>query len=279
MDTTFFDNIEQLREALPVGVSFSLSDLKAYLRQARDRYLLDLLGREFLDEQAATPDADLLPYIRQVLAGYSIALYIPFGAVLFSGGGIKKTATEKEKPLTLAEQQSLIDRAMADGDAAAETLLSFLESRRDRYATWWASSACSAAVAEYVPTADVLNQFVFIDRSRRRFRELLPALCRADLRVVRPLLGAAMDAELKAQLKAATLTEANKVLVSYIRPLVAYLAVGQEMKCDADAAFDELKALLYADPDLYPTWRDSPAYRPTLPDTFQNPDGAGVIYL
>jgi hypothetical protein len=273
----FFTTTEQVREYLPsLTVAVGFEQLAGFIRQARDRYLLELLGSTFLEEQEAAPAAALLPKVRQVLASYAYALYVPFGTVLHTSTGIQQHAGADKKSAAPAAVATLLTSSMADGEAAADALLEFLENHRDDYPTWRDSLACTAYFDEYIATATEFNRHVFIDRSRKRFRELVPSMRRADRQAMRPLIGLQFELEIKGQLKTNSLTAANqRLLDDYIRPAVASLAIeGDELRQEqGQQVLIELRRVLYAAPEDYPTWAASPAYEPTQSTAYENPPG------
>jgi hypothetical protein len=107
---------------------------------------------------------------------------------------------------------------------------------------------------------------VFIDRSRRRFVEFQPAIRDVERLYLRPVMGAPLMAELREQLTKATLTVLNIELLTYVRPVVANLAIqGDELRQkNGQQYLDDLRAFLYDRAADYPLFMNSPAYKPDV---------------
>jgi hypothetical protein len=195
----------------------------------------------------------------------------PSGTVQLTNTGAKQAGTDTVKAPSPATMTALVDSFTAAADAGLEALLEYLEENQASYPIWAASDACTVQLAELLSTAREFNQFVFIDRSRRRFQQLQPTLRDAQRLAIRPIIGAEMLEELRSQRQAADLTPSNKLLLSYVQPALANLAIRNDPDRQATGAayLEELRQFLYEHVDDYPTFANSSAYKPDVSTVLQ----------
>lgn len=271
-----FSTEEELKQFLPLTASFKLAAVAPFLHRVQQREIREALGYAQLTAladgyAAATPQAPLtaslvklLAAVRVPLAAHAFALHSPHGGVQLTASGAKQASTEHMRP---ADRAALAAQAAAfteAGHAGIEALLEFLEENRADYPAWANSDACTVLHGELLATAKEFDRFVFIDRSRRRFLELQPALRDAQRLAIRPLLGEGMLEELRSEKQAGSLTAPNKLLLSYVQPALASAAVlADPVRAMMAATYlEELRFFLYGNADNYPTFKASAAYRP-----------------
>lgn len=269
-----FTTDAELKDYLPTTAAFKLTQLQPALTRALAKHVREAVGLPQLtalgDAYAAGPltpaEAALLAAVRLPLASFAAALLVAGGAVQLGATGPVVSEGPNLKPASLpalATNSQALENAGYEG---IEALLELLEENRASYPLWAASDACTIQVGQLLATAREFDKFVFIDRSRRRFRELQPAIRDVERLFLMPVMGAPLLAELRAQLTTATVTVLNIELLTYVRPVVANLAIqGDELRQATGRQYlDELRAFLYDRAADYPLFKNSAAYQPDV---------------
>ncbi len=270
---------EELKEFLPTTASFRISTMATHLMRAQQRYIREALGFEQLQElvtayvdSALTPElTELLYQVRGPLASYAYALQLPVSTSQLGSTGTTQASTNNVKPADPKTIALSREAYMCAGDEGIEALLEYLEENREKYPTWAASEACTVQIGQMLATARDFDKLVFIDRSRRRFRELQPALLDVERLALVPLMGSPLVEELKTQIQAGEVTALNKKLLDYVRPALANLAMRpDDFRVQQGLAYlDDLRLFLYDRADDYPLFTESGAYKPEVSTQLQ----------
>jgi hypothetical protein len=277
--STLFKTDAELKDYLPTTSGFKLQQLQPSLTRAMTRYIREALGLPQLTalsqayEDGTLDDAGtaLLAAVRTALATFAAGYYGNSTGVQLGATGPVQSESATLKP---AGRQALADMTEANetaGFEALEALFELLEDNRADYPLWASSDACTVLHGQFLATAKEFDKLVFINRSRQRFLELQPTMRDLERLVLLPLMGAPLVRELREQLTSATVTVLNIELLSYVRPVVANLAIrnDEDRQATGAAYLEELRAFLYERADDYPLFKSSTAYKPAMPVLLQ----------
>ena len=285
--STLFKTEAELKDFLSTTAGFKLPQLQASFKRAMTRHIREALGLAQLTALSQAYDAGtldaastaLLDAVRTALVAFAAGYYVTGGGVQLGATGPMQSESTTLKP---ASRQSLVDMNEANeaaGFEALEALFELLEDNRADYPLWADSDACTVLHGQFLATAKEFDKLVFINRSRRRFLELQPTMRDIEHLVLGPLMGKALVQELRAQLTAATVTVLNIELLSYVRPVVANLAISDDEDRQANGAayLEELREFLYERADDYPLFKSSTAYKPAIPVLLQQQTEWGFL--
>jgi len=271
-----FTTDAELKDYLSTTTLFKLSQLQPALTRAMAKHVREAVGLAQLTALGtayAAGTGTLSPAEAALLAAVRLPLTSFAAALLVAGGGVQLGATgpvQSDGPnLKAASLPALATNSQAlekAGYEGIEALLELLEENRADYPIWAASNACTIQIGQFLATAKEFDKYVFIDGSRRRFVELQPAIRDVERLYLRPVMGEPLMAELREQLTKGTVTVLNIELLTYVRPVVANLAIqDDELRQKSGQQYlDDLRAFLYDRATDYPLFMSSPAYKPDV---------------
>lgn len=235
--------------------------------------------------------------LRTALAHYAVYIAFPQLNLRISDGGVNETSASDVAPVrqwvynysrweTAKQAYKYLDMALAQMESrvlAADT----------DYDVFKTSEAYTESMELLIPNARKFQRFYNLQNSRKSYTALRPYILKAEDIFLRPVFGDFFD-EIKAQHLAGTLTTANAGILPYFQKLLAEYTVvlalpdlnfvndgdgwrvvenkdsGDPMNLremlqqlhtraeqNAETFLIELKNILYADLDDYPTFRDS----------------------
>jgi hypothetical protein len=277
--STLFKTEAELKDYLSTTSGFKLSQLQPSFNRALTRYLREALGLVQLTALSQAYDAGtldaastaLLDAVRTALVAFAAGYYANGAGVQLGATGPVQSESATLKPAGRVALADMGEANEAAGFEALEALFELLEDNRADYPLWASSDACTVLHGQFLATATEFDKLVFINRSRRRFLELQPTMRDIERLVLGPLMGAPLVQELRAQLTAATVTVLNIELLSYVRPVVANLAIrdDEDRQATGAAYLAELREFLYERADDYPLFKTSTAYQPAIPVLLQ----------
>ncbi|MGI4865444.1 MAG: DUF6712 family protein [Janthinobacterium lividum] len=274
--TPLFTTDAELKDYLPTTAAFKLQQLQPSLKRALAKYLREAVGLVQLTALGTAyaagtgtlspAEAALLDAVRLPLATFAAALHVGRGPVQLGATGPVVSEGQNLKPASAKDVATMTDSQEDAGFEGIEALLELLEDNRADYPLWAASDACTILHGQFLATAKEFDKYVFIDRSRRRFLELQPAIRDVERLYLLPVMGAPLIAELRDQLTKATVTVLNIELLTYVRPVVANLALRDDelRQATGEQYLDDLRAFLYDRANDYPLFMSSPAYKPDV---------------
>lgn len=238
----FFTTTDELGKVVPVMQSFDFELVQADVELVQNKYLLPILGKEFLnefwdlyDDTIAVDEDDvnyqLLQKIQGPLAHLALFHYIDKGNVSIGSSGVQQSHQQDgNKPAFQwakdEAKQSYFDTGM-DGLDMLETFL--LENKAD-FATWAASDAYAKAKEFFLNTTEEFQNEFNINSSRRTFIAVKHVLKRHDTITVKKVIGTDLFDEIKQQIYDENISAANATLLrDYIRPGLVHLTVSDSI--------------------------------------------------
>lgn len=229
--------IAEFKKYVAIDGNMKWASIEPYVKEAELLYVKPLLGKEFYDEFLALYEASigagpalsaentaLLPYIQRCLAFYTQLKAIPHLAVKFGELGIRQDLSQDSMAAPRWQQEQLLLTALISGDTHADQLLEFLEAEAtglNDYATWYASSANTKLIGLLVYGTAIASKHIAISDSRRVFLQLLPYIKTLETKYIPKLISQEMYDVLLADIKAATISAENAVLMARVEPIIA----------------------------------------------------------
>ena len=294
---SFIRTIEQFCAHVRVNVDGTgLENLEPDLLLVETGRLRPLLGPALYNDLQALSDADveellakgnpdvrgeLLRLVQLAAANLALVEYLPLLQVLISDGGVNLPQGGKT-----AFQWQINDLKVSftrKGYNALEQVLEYLDAHLDapEFAAWATSTAAVATHQYFLATAREFSEHYAINDSRLTYLALLPTLRKVERFDLAPVLGPAFYAEMKAQLRARTLTAENTELLDlYLRPALAHLVVAKALNGDVGLAFngDALELNMYRSDDSNTKEADA-SFAQLLTMKAQQALGDGHVFL
>jgi hypothetical protein len=172
---------------------------------------------------------ELVDHIQDALVHYAYWHWSPQAAVILTDSGYQVAQNESLRPAPLA----LIDRAESSildtAHSFMEDLLEFLDSRVDEFVFWSGSEEFGTLKGHLINSAREFDAIIPINSSRRLFLELIPFIRIVEQSHILPAVTwAKYDYLIEAQ-KDGDLSLADKELIAYITPALAYLSLAEAL--------------------------------------------------
>lgn len=224
----------ELQNYIAIDINFQQKSLDPYIQQGKMQ-VVRLLGKtlyEALDlyhndesyEATEVEEYDaLIPYAQRCLANFAMHYGLSALNVSIGPNGIGVVNTEHVAPASKDRTDTLRNDLLNAAYDAMEDMLEFLEANIDDYPAWEASDAYALQYDVIITSARKFDELLRIDRSRLTFLQWKPTMCEIEELVIAPQVSSAVLNELKTQIKAGTLTEANELILPWFQKALAYL--------------------------------------------------------
>ena len=230
-------NIEEMKACYSrLNINSSFDSFASFVEDAQVRYLTPLIGQsavDFLTSWYANYDAQnpdpgeeylipLLSKVQKVLTFYALLDSAPTMVVDMGDNGLTEKTNNDTTPTRLFVIEKLVDYLSDSADAAAEDLLLYLETNAIAYPFWDESAERQEARTLYISSGQMINQYVKLAEPRRFFLNMVQSIKRTEELLIQEILGTDLNDLLKSELAYDSLTSENEILVSKIKPVVAY---------------------------------------------------------
>jgi hypothetical protein len=230
-------NIEEMKACYSrLNINSSFDSFASFVEDAQVRYLTPLIGQsavDFLTSWYANYDAQnpdpgeeylipLLGKVQKVLTFYALLDSAPTMVVDMGDNGLTEKTNNDTTPTRLFVLEKLVDYLSDTADAAAEDLLLYLETAQELYPFWNESEERQEARTLYISSGQMINQYVKLAEPRRFFLNMVQSIKRTEELLIQEILGTELNNLLKSELATDSLTSENDILVSRIKPVVAY---------------------------------------------------------
>jgi hypothetical protein len=219
-----------------LNINSSFDSFASFVMDAQVRYLTPLIGQSAVDFltywypifDAQNPDPGeeylipLLGKVQKVLTFYALLDSAPTMVVDMGDNGLTEKTNNDTTPTRLFVLEKLVDYLSDTADAAAEDLLLYLESHAEAYPFWDESPERQEARTLYISSGQMINQYVKLAEPRRFFLNMVQSIKRTEELLIQEILGTELNNLLKSELATDSLTSENDILVSRIKPVVAY---------------------------------------------------------
>lgn len=220
-----------------VNTSMAWSELEPAVRQATEKFVIDYVGEELYDDLAdkfqdddvlTDEQAKTLQLLQDAVAFYAIYHILPEkNSVVTSMGVVQNTPDGGSQPVNQWGWKAKRWSALENADTFLDRLLSYLEKQVTAgvayFDLWKDSAAYQVKTSAFFRHTDELDEYLNIQKSRRSFISLVRFMKQIETDVIAPLL---CD-DLYAAMIDPPLSEANAVLLPYIRRAVAYLGAAE----------------------------------------------------
>lgn len=232
-----FTTVDQIQLYLPVSTSFTFEQIKPFIKQAEDNFLIPCIGKDqyaalqtAFDGSPTQEDQSLIDKCQAAVASFAYMYWTPWGQVHISDAGIQIASTANMKTAFQWQIDDLEGSARMSGFFSLDALLEFLELNKSTYTIWAGSSSYTEFKDFFVNTTAVFNEiFPQLGGSRRNFLALKPVMKRVEDFKITPLLGADFMSELKTQHTSNALSDPNKKVINYAQKSIVYITIAEAL--------------------------------------------------
>ena len=233
-----FSNVNEIKTILPIGVGNDFNRLKPHIENAENRYIKPLLGFDFYteieDHYHIEPPQELtdewivrLELIKKLqFAVIHLAYFTGFDFlnVSVTDAGFQRIETERTKGLYKYQEDSLKAFFSETGFNALDDILVYLENNIHLFENFLNSENFNKLITSFLPNVNTIEEIPFnIHRSNLIFLALKPSIAYIEDTAIRPVLGEAIYAAVKAEMATEEMDEKVLALLPYIRkPLIYY---------------------------------------------------------
>ena len=230
--------MEEIREFVPVSSSSDFDSVAPHIANAERDYLIPVIGTamyenlmvfyktEVAEEPTETQHktAELLRLVQSAII--HIAYWIGFDLLNshISDGGFKRTESTSVKGLFKYQEENLKTYFRTNGINGLDTVLQYLETNSSDFSEFSESSAFTKIKLAFIPTTDIFNELIFINKSRLTFLRMKSHLRLIEDTEIATILGPTAFTIVKSEMVKANPDPKVTALLPYIRKPVAYLA-------------------------------------------------------
>lgn len=217
----------EFQNVMKSSAAVDFNSFESILREAFDLFIRPVLGEEMTQRlikeyKESTPDkCNPIIYLAQ-RANANLAVWYNFYelTVILSGSGIQKAETGDYKGLYKYQERQLRENYKVKGFSSLDDMLLFLEGSPD-FPEYHKSPAWISRQTAIVPGADIVEQYLPIERSRLIFLRLQPHISFLEKTKLPSLIGHEMFAELTNKIKEGNLEGTSYAsLLNLIRPIL-----------------------------------------------------------
>lgn len=229
-----WNNGREFQRVIKSSAAVDYNSFEQILREAFDNFIRPILGDEMTarlirEYEEDTPEKNSrLIYLAQ-RANANLAIWFNFYelTVILSGSGIQKAETGDYKGLYKYQERQLRDNYKTKGFNALDDMLTYLE-KSNNYPEYHSSPAWIMRQTAIVPGADIVEQFLPIERSRLIFLRLQPHISFIEKTKLPSLIGTDMLSELMKKIQEGNLEgTAYAGLLNLIRPVIILYAAAR----------------------------------------------------
>lgn len=278
-----FKTIIEFQKYFNVVGTLEFDSIEPYINDAEEKYLRNYLGKELLkvlqqysngDAEPEQPLDDLLPYVLNPLAAFSIYLATPKldlkltdsgFAVVGNNGNLLPASADRVKNLRASVEQDGYDRV--------ETLLRFLEENWTDYDAWVSSDAYTFSTRNLINNAEDFYKLIGLEQSSLQFSRMRPTMDNIEALQIEPVISKELADVVRTYLRGEDLPEGSttedaiKELLKPLQKSLAYLTAGEDIDpkytLTGTGYLAEVKKLIDKDPAVYPEYAASECYDST----------------
>jgi hypothetical protein len=233
-------DIAQIKEFIPVNNSLDFVKVQPFVQDA-ERIVEDVIGsalyneldtyvNSHLETEPPTVNAYFDSVINKLCNSISfLAFHLGYDVLntVFSNTGFHRVETEdgSKKALFQRQEESLKRTFKLQGYNKLDLALEYLEKNKAEFDTWTASDAYTLMKSNFINSTKEFSSIYNINNSRLVFLKLRNAQVVAEDFDIKTMIGADYFEELKAQILADNLSDANEVFVIYLKKAVAYRTI------------------------------------------------------
>lgn len=173
----------------------------------------------------STQLAKLLYYVQRAIANFAFMDYIPEGQLNISEKGIRIATNEEMKTAFEWQIRQLSDKYKKTGYMAIENMIQYLSDNLDSFSSWKGTSQHTELLSMFIWSSKDFSKYYNIAESRVVFRELVPAIKKAEQFYIQSAIGETYYDQLKAAILADDVEAVDQVIVNKIKPALAHFAI------------------------------------------------------
>ena len=233
---TSINTLAELKAKAPATHSFSIEQIwpdlfgveRKYIRPAVSKDLFDALMVKYQTPIAfSAKEAALWDLVQATSSALGLWAYTPKLNIQISNSGLHNTSTTTKKVPWEWQVRDLRIGLKKQGMQSLDELVQFLvDNETDpAFALWLASPERDEYYEHYITSVAGFEKFVNIGSSNFLFRKMFAQMNFVEFFRIPNIISPELAAEIKAEVKAATLTPANGTLLAYIKGAVAHLTM------------------------------------------------------
>lgn len=268
---------DELKQYLKIDANFNPQSILPFV-PAAEAEILRILGKEQFDElndyynsNSPTPNAELdalLPYVQRPLAWFAMMKGLDNLNVVITNNGLAVVQNPNLAPASKQRRDDLMQNISDNAWDNMEALLEFLEENITDYTEWESSEAYTYQYQYLISSARKFNELYPINRSRLTFINWRHIMADVELLQMEPVVSKDLMDELKAEIKADTVSANNLLIIEKLQKALAYLTVAEtqdeKFRMKGMHYLMHVKQLLDATPDNFQTYKASSVYDATI---------------
>lgn len=236
---SLFKTTAELKQFFPARLTLAFDDLRPTLDQVEREYLADMvLGKDlyewleggYQDDDLDDDGEELLKLCRPVVAHLAVYHFTGIANVELTSGGLAVASSDTLKPASEWRTRDLERAVLRQGHRAMDVLINWLIEHADEWEEWQESDLYQQLTAGYIRTTRQFDELLRIGNSGYLFRQLLPAIRRAERGLVADTLCSTdLALQLQSAITDASLTTEEAKLVELCRQAAAHLAMADSV--------------------------------------------------
>ncbi len=231
-----FKTIEEVQEFWPTLSTTEFVNIKPFIVQATRDFIIPAIGKEQYDDlnewyNEESPDESeanelLLEKVQATLAMYANYYWIDPGQLQIGDSGIRIATTDTLKTAFQWQIEALKTSVIKQAGSAMDDLLEFMETNKDDYELWAASTAYTQFKDCFITSAAKFTEiYSALGGSRLNFLAIRGQMKQVEEFMLQAELSPEFYAELRGQYLANDLSDENADLIPMIQKAVAHLTM------------------------------------------------------
>ncbi|MDR0661224.1 MAG: hypothetical protein LBG19_10615 [Prevotellaceae bacterium] len=258
-------NITTLKKHVSTIVGDNFDLFNSHVSNANQWLKNNFIGDDLykLADEGTSTDKELKTFCERIVSLRAYETAIPFIDLVQTDSGFAVASSDSLAPASSSRVKALTEATKKEQDTAIEELLAYLE-KTNRYHDKWKESHCFTLLTDtYLHTLEEFERYASFTvgtadrypKSRRDYAALNGTMRDAIFSQIEPVISPELNDELLNGLRQKNMNNANRKLLEPIRFALACFALGLYDK--ANEYLRKALSILKANPELYPTWRDS----------------------
>lgn len=238
--------MEEFKQFISVSIATDFDNVAPHILNAERDYLIPVIGQDMFDELQRFYDGQLpgsgsgsgVPEELEELlllaqsALIHLAYWIGFDLlnVYISDGGFKRTESDTVKGLYKNQERNLKSYFRTNGFNGLDKVLQYLELHLKELPDFSDSPAFTLLKSAFIPTTDIFDKIVFINKSRLTFLRMKPHMQLIEDIEIATILGPVTFEYVKVEMVKETPAQKVTALLPYLRKPIAYLASAMLME-------------------------------------------------